>query len=458
MTESEPNASHHAVATTHRRMLLTLGAAFAIVAVLTIQHFLLKNRADRLLVELRAQGHPTDLDQVNESYAIPPGVTNAADIYMPAFTALIPEDGSNTNAPVHFSLESPIDAYPDNILRYVRNWMETNATVIPRLHEAAGHPHCRYPQDYTLGYNTLLPHLSQAKNAIRILGWNACLLAESGKIDPALDSIQAAISISDSLDGEPDIIGQLVRIAGYAIVCNRLEEILNRRRLSDADLKRLFRLLEGRESTKSLQAAFAGEMCMGLYFFENPDAFGGLNFNGVTTAGDNFKSLAAISGLKATGLWERDRAFYIGFHQGCMETLDNPFPEALSAAAEVNARLEGASKGIRNVVTRAIAPALTKVIERKAMRVATLRVTLAGVAVERYRLANDGRPPDSLSDLVPEFLPSTLDDPFDGHALRYRRLDTGYVIWSVGADLQDQQGDLEPEGKRALDRRFRMFR
>ncbi len=442
----------------HRKMLIVLGALILLVGALTIQHFLLQGRADRQLLRLQSQGHPTDLVAVNESYAIPSGVTNAADIYLSAFNSFANDDRTNTNGPAHHRLASPIDDYPENVLQFVRGWVSTNSATLAKLHEGARHPHCRYPQDYTQGFNTLLPHLGQLKNTVRLLTWRAYLDAEKGDSEQMLRHLQTALRVSDSLVGEPDVIAQLVRAAGHAIVANRLEEILNRHQLSDAQLQRLFRILEGRESLAPLRAAFAGELCMGLDFFEDPNAFGGLNFNGVSTGGDRLKSMAAISGLKAAGFWERDRAFYIQLHEGYLNALSLSFPAALSAGKEVNARLDGSRKGIRNLVTQSIAPALSKIIEKEALRVTRLRLILVGLAVERYRLAHDARRPDSLDELVPDFLPSILQDPFDGADLRYRKLDTGYVIWAVGRDLTDDRGDLTPEGKHPKDPRFRMLR
>ena len=458
MSENRRTPNEPAGHSPHRRMLIVLGALAALVATLFVQHHVLKGRADQLLEQLKAQGHPTNLNEVNDAYTIRPGATNAADAYQAAISSLIPDNRADTNGPAHFKLESPIDAYPENVLRFVESWVGTNETAIAKLHQASLIPHCRFPIDYTAGFNTLLPHLAPIRNTMRLLTWQSYLLAESGEIDAALDSLQVALAAGASTRGEPDIIAQLVRIAGTHIVFNRLEEILNRRPFSDAQLKRLFGMLEGRESMASLRSGFAGEMCMGLDFFENPDAYGGLNLNGPVAGGDRFKDLAAISGLKASGLWERDRSFYIQLLQGFLNALDRPFPEALSASKEADARLDGSKKGIRNIGTHAIAPALSQVIAREASRVACLRLSLSAIAVERFRLARNGRVPDALDELAPEFLPSTFEDPFDGNPLRYRKLDKGYVIWSLGQDLEDNQGDLKPEGKRSKDQRFRMMR
>jgi hypothetical protein len=72
---------------------------------------------------------------------------------------------------------------------------------------------------------------------------------------------------------------------------------------------------------------------------------------------------------------------------------------------------------------------------------ASLRCAVAALAAERYR-RRYGRWPDQLSALVPEFLSAVPLDPFDGAPLRPRRTDDGLVIYSLGADRQDNGGSI----------------
>ena len=55
--------------------------------------------------------------------------------------------------------------------------------------------------------------------------------------------------------------------------------------------------------------------------------------------------------------------------------------------------------------------------------------------------------PDSLSNLVPDFLESIPIDPFDGKELRYRKLDKGFVVYSVGENLSDDGGQEMPKNR-----------
>jgi hypothetical protein len=79
---------------------------------------------------------------------------------------------------------------------------------------------------------------------------------------------------------------------------------------------------------------------------------------------------------------------------------------------------------------------------------AELRCAAVMLAVERYRRAKDHWP-NALVELVPGYLPNVPLDPFNGAPLRYRRLDDGVVIYSIGPDGKDNGAKLEHEPKRS---------
>ena len=76
------------------------------------------------------------------------------------------------------------------------------------------------------------------------------------------------------------------------------------------------------------------------------------------------------------------------------------------------------------------------------------RGTIAAVlAVERYRLARRGTPPQSLNELVPAFLPSVPEDPHvPGQPLVYRKGADSYVVYSVDANRKDDGGEFYGHG------------
>jgi hypothetical protein len=76
---------------------------------------------------------------------------------------------------------------------------------------------------------------------------------------------------------------------------------------------------------------------------------------------------------------------------------------------------------------------------------ARLICAIAAIGAERFRIRY-GRWPESLSALVPEFVPAFSADPFSGEPLRYERLPDGVVIYAVGPDLTDNGGNLATFG------------
>ena len=71
---------------------------------------------------------------------------------------------------------------------------------------------------------------------------------------------------------------------------------------------------------------------------------------------------------------------------------------------------------------------------------ARLRCAAVALAAERYRRQHAGWP-QAVADLVPHYLTAVPLDPFDGKPLRYRRTDTGAIVYSVGEDTRDGGGD-----------------
>lgn len=74
---------------------------------------------------------------------------------------------------------------------------------------------------------------------------------------------------------------------------------------------------------------------------------------------------------------------------------------------------------------------------------ATRGATQTLIALEQYRRSH-GTFPSSLGELVPSLLPSLPIDFADGQPLRYKLLGKTFVLYSVGADKNDNGGTLAP--------------
>jgi hypothetical protein len=70
---------------------------------------------------------------------------------------------------------------------------------------------------------------------------------------------------------------------------------------------------------------------------------------------------------------------------------------------------------------------------------ALLRLFLAEAAVRQYVLEHGVSPP-SLAELVPDYFGSVPDDPLGDGPLKYRRIEDGYLLYSVGNNGRDDGG------------------
>jgi len=223
-----------------------------------------------------------------------------------------------------------------------------------------------------------------------------------------------------------------------------LNQVVNRTTLSPESLSGLTKALQNMEDYdargEGFSRAMAGELAMHLALLNNPA-----------------KLVRDLSTLKTTDMPDEQRRRMIEYlkqarslkeEHDCFETT---FRQLLSARKEAfPERLKAVADLIRQRVTEAtdrglllnvwLSDGLDKHVNREARCLANLRLALTAVALEQFRAAHNNRYPASLSELTPDYLVTTLTDPFDGQPLRYRKQDAGYVLYSIGPDLKDDGG------------------
>jgi hypothetical protein len=119
-----------------------------------------------------------------------------------------------------------------------------------------------------------------------------------------------------------------------------------------------------------------------------------------------------------------------------------PMRERFLAFTQARNRLAKASNRGRTLASRLfeITSDPRGLLASESETLARLEVCRVALAIERWRLAHEGRAPDTLGELTPEFTPTVPMDPFDGLPLRYKRLPRGFIIYSIGADFVDDGG------------------
>ncbi len=425
------------------------------------------------LETLRAAGHPTSLLELAEREKLPDGTKNAATVYMEASDAFLYPveglaereklpDGTNNTATVYMEasdaflypveeVDIPIlgDAelpeigtpLPESMARAIKKYLQGNRECLALLHDAGGIEHCRFDRDE----RGQVPSW-EIKRCTQLLVLDALYQAQRGDSDAAVTAITDTLRLCESLSDEPDLIGHTRRTAGIAFSLSGIERILNVTSVTQRQLKALDEACARAAASLDIARAMNVERCIIIESWTNPR---------ITT-----EKQALVNILGAT---DKALLFSLDHMAECIEAVRLPTFQRLARMDEINQELEdmearvdemaeqpeGLSLEDPSVVEALIAltlPSVRRSVELDLFCRADLCTTRTALAVERYRLATNTRP-ETLQTLVPEYLDSVPPDPFDGESIRYRRTQSGYVVYSIWWDGQDnggvRRGDVE---------------
>lgn len=386
--------------------------------------------ANARLEAIRQSGQPVTLAELNAWYPELPAAENRASLYAEAFAALKVTDA-----------KSP-------------SYLRQNQPVLVLLHKAGAPGQCRYPLDLSAGAAAQLPHLANIKTCAQLLGRDAVDNAARGKFDQATQDVLDGLRLAQSLEQEPLLISQLVRVSAYSLLQSALEEAVGLKAFPDERLAQMQSALLEQEDTigPSLMRAFVSERCLAISLFRMPLAdFERL----VAGSGTNFSfgSSAQFDQYRKSSLGQADLVCCLDYFSNWLAVVVAPFPANLELAAQwspqADAQIaEARAKGYR--VASLMLPSLNSSIERAADCVAQLRAARTALAAERYRLAGTSALASPLAQLVPKYLPAVPSDPYDGQPLRYKKLSPkGYVVYSLGRNRQDDGGIPKPPGGKA---------
>jgi len=97
------------------------------------------------------------------------------------------------------------------------------------------------------------------------------------------------------------------------------------------------------------------------------------------------------------------------------------------------------SESLGEILVALLLPAANAAAQAEARAAMTLELTKLGFLLAAYR-AENGRYPQQLSDLVPQYIPQPPMDLFTGNPLVYQAQADGYLLYSVGANNRDDGG------------------
>jgi hypothetical protein len=415
-------------------ILVALGAALAAYGV---YRWSCSRRLEQVLNAARAQGFPVSLEELNVWYVEPPPGENAADVLVLAFERYVEASPALVeHLPLEGDAELPdrSEPLPEDMTKAIATHLQANVEALDLLRQGAAMSECRWPVDFTLGCFMDLPHVYELRCGARLLAIEAMYSAERGNSERATDALMADLGLARSLDKEPSLISQHSgRVSCLSITLTALDRVLNRTVLTDSQLERLGKTLREAEDTSGYVGGLAGDRCLAEDAVRN----GRPLQNWLQEPAD------FLDAAKVFVLGDHERAELLDMYQAFIDAAEAPLDNRLDA---LHAASQVLSPGLDRAVLPKIAALPIMLMLKDELRIgARLRTARTALAIERYRLLH-GQLPESLDDLVPEFLDEVPRDPFGDGPLKYKRLEKGYTVYSIGHDEEDDGGlEHDPE-------------
>lgn len=439
---------------------------FGLGGCLMVRHNQHKQQFNMTVERIRVTGEPLDGPGLNSFYRVPQNENDLTSLYLQALAPFLEGQGNQAfwqdarPLPIVGESTTPIPppGQPWAELEASQALIEKYQTSVDLLHEAGRQQgSVRYPVDFNAGYGALLPHAQAVRSASRFLSLDLQVSLHTEDRTRAVDSLVAMLKVGESLKDEPINISQLVRMAVFGIFVQDLQIYLEHGSPTDEDLARLQAALSEVDFPGALTRALQGERAMAYQTVATSDlkTMQSLSSGGGPTPAvmDWLPKNQTVAQIRPG-----DSAMVLITLTEMVEASRHPFPKAAEEAAAADARLKAffakdqqQLPWDRHVLTQMLLPALSRTFSATAERTATHRASIAMLAVERHRLAHSGQLPERLDDLVPDLLATAPIDPFDGQSLRLVQTENGYVVYSVGPDNKDDQGNVGVQGQKGLD-------
>lgn len=384
--------------------------------------------------KLKQMGLPTESAELDAYYRISPGAEDVTALYIAAqqdFSGSAFESDCR-DLPIvgNSELEIPPPGQPWRDLETVQAFLAEYDAGMQALHQAVDKGGAaRFPLDFDMGFAMLLPHSQNMRTCSRMLALEAHVKAHQGDAEGAAQALRAMRIMARSLENQPILVSQLVRIAMSGSAVDTTAKLLPHLELPDEELARLQEVFHQGDFRAGIRYALAGERVMGVAAFKNP----------TETFGPN-SGVPRIPMFRGSN---EDLAFYLEIHTDLYDGLKAPFPDAFAAVdgtmAKMQNRISTPLGKMRYVLTGMTLPAIDACVSAAARVEGSHRAIDGAIAIERFR-RREARLPAGWNELVPELLPRVPLDPFDGKPIRYVIKPDGYLVYTCGRDRVDGGG------------------
>jgi type II secretory pathway pseudopilin PulG len=379
--------------------------------------------------ELRVKGVPVTAQEIGRSLPDPPPERDARILLAEAFRFSPGPVGKNV--PV---LTKDMDMahrggpIPEAMMQDMEAFLANSDRLLAAIpDDLTG---VRFSMGWTNGFTNLLPSvLIDLRQLHQQLAVKA--LYESGRGDAAraAQSLTKGFAVAASVNGDT-LVDVMIRVACAGLMCDAAEQALNRVQFITEDLHKIDVQVKP-EVIDNFDDTFRIERHLGVLQFnhmrESTRGLRGIYLNLVQRFKGRYSAVY------------RDEDYLLFLHFSDQQTKLHSLPllqrvrgyEQITSTFKTNAT---------SLAANMVMPSWSKAMRTAAETKARLVALKTALAIERFRLANNNSLPPTLDALVPNFCSSAPRDPFDEQPLRYKKLPSGYVVYSIGADGIDNAG------------------
>ena len=340
----------------------------------------------------------------------------------------------------------------DDAPRDVLNALEHYAPQFKEWSEWRTRPRCRFQLDLQKGYPMPWPHLGVMQDAAKLFALRMRAHLAAGDSAAAYADFQDGLQTYRALEDEPTLLSGLVRMNKLALLCNALGEGLAQHAWADRELKAIADDFSTISMAADYRRAYSSERGFGnqienetiaLWPIERARKYSVLTSavagSGITPPRWLYvflpKRLYRDNQLRYNQNMDElcarltDEGAHFQPTVGTPTSLENP--EGLDAYYFF---LSGHSNGVFNEVAVRFVRTQTQLDEAR-----------LACALERFRMARGGYP-ETLAELVPDFIAAVPLDTFSRQPLIYRRKDGGtFLLYGVGKNRKDDGGAIDPK-------------
>lgn len=303
--------------------------------------------------------------------------------------------------------------------------------ALPEFLKITDMPRGKYTFGWSPTNSSSQSNNAPVRHAAMALKYDFLLRVEAGDAVAAGERIKVIINAARSLGDEPFALSILARVGTRSIAIRCIDRWLAQCEPEQVVLAELQRRLEEEVAMPLLAMLVRGQRAEGIAFME----MGMAPTVPPANAMDRIENQMKQRGMEIA-MTNREEAYHLMAMIRLADIIK--LPSEQHSAAMLRWEQEFPKMSILAKMLNTSSP--RRVVEAIHRSNADLRCTIAALAAERFRRQND-RWPTTLDKLVAAKLISAVPlDPFDGKPLRWKVVDDGRLIYSIGPDCADNDG------------------